>query len=216
MLMSLMEKEARVVNYLERELRRLRVPSCAEMARAAGLSSKGYGIATILDSLEDKGYVSRERGKRRSLRLLYTADGQPFNPETVRVPLVGCIAAGEPVPVPSSDYHPFVGEMMELTLKMLGGQDDEVYALRVSGDSMVDALVGDGDIVIMKHQPTVENGEMAAVWLKNGEGTTLKYFHHEGDRIRLEPANRTMKPFYYHPSDVEVQGKVLTVIRQVA
>ena len=215
MLPELTEKEAKVVHFLERQLRRLQVPSCDEMAGAAGFSSKGYGIASLLGNLEDKGYVSRERGRSRALRLLYTADGQPFHPETVRVPLVGCIAAGEPLPVPSADYNPFAGETLELTREMLGGHDD-VYALRVKGDSMIDALVGDGDIVIMKHQRTVDDGEMAAVWVKGGEETTLKYFHRDGDRVRLEPANPTYKPFFYHPSEVEVQGKVLTVIRQLA
>jgi len=215
MLPPLTETEVKVVDFLERELRRLRVPSYDEMCHAAGFSSKGYSIAHVLDSLEDKGYVSRERGKRRTVRLLYTADGQPFNPETVRVPLVGCIAAGEPLPVPSAGYNPFAGEMVELTREMLRGHDD-VYALRVKGDSMIDALVHDGDIVIMKHQRAVENGEMAAVWLKSEQETTLKYFHHEGDRVRLEPANPAMRPFYYHPGEVEVQGKVLLVIRQLA
>jgi len=215
MLPLLTETEAKVVNFLERELRRLRVPSCDEMSRAAGFSSKGYGIAHVLDSLEEKGYLSRERGKQRSVRLLYTADGRPFNPETVRVPLLGRIAAGEPIPVPSADYNPFAGETIELTREMLRGHDDDVYALQVKGHSMIDALVHDGDIVLMRHQKAVENGEMAAVWLKNRQETTLKYFYHEGDRVRLQPANPTMEPLYYHPSEVEVQGKVLTVIRQL-
>lgn len=215
MLPELTEREARLVHFLERQLRRWQVPSCAEMAEAVGFLSKGYGIASLLNSLEDKGYVRRERGRSRAVRLLYTADGQPFNPRTVRVPLVGCIAAGEPIPVPSADSNPFAGEMVELTLEMLGGHDD-VYALRVKGDSMVDALIGDGDIVIMRPQRAVDDGEMAAIWIKSGEETTLKYFHRQEDRICLRPANHAYQPLFYHPGDVEVQGKVLTVIRQLA
>ena len=215
MLASLTHREARVVEFLERQLRKLKVPSVEELARAAGLSSRGYGITSILGSLEDKGYISRERGKSRSLRLVYCGDGQSFDPETIRVPLVGQIAAGEPIPVPSGDYQPFAGEMIEMTLNMLGGHED-VYALRVRGNSMIDELTTDGDIVIMRHQPSVDDGQMAAVRVKNDEGTTLKYFHREGDRVRLQPANSAMAPLYYHSSEVEVQGKVLTVIRQLA
>jgi repressor LexA len=214
MLAPLTRREARVVDYLEQQMRGLVVPSFAEMARAAGFSSKGYGITRLLENLEDKGYLTRERGKRRSVRLLYSTDGHPFNAGSVRVPVVGCIAAGEPLPVPSADYRPFIGDMVELTREMLGGSDD-VYALRVQGDSMVDALVRDGDIVIMQHRRAVDDGQMAAVWIKGKEETTLKYFHHEGDRVRLQPAHPTMTPLYYHPSEVEVQGKVLMVVRSV-
>lgn len=214
MLTELTVREAAVLVFLERRLRRFSVPSYSEMAHAAGLSSKGYAITEVLRSLEDKGYIKRERGKQRSLLLVWQADGQPFHAETMRVPLVGTIAAGEPIPVPSSDGYPYADEMVELTRGLVGCHDG-VYALKVRGDSMIDALVNDGDIVIMRHQPIVDDGEMAAVWLKNGEGTTLKYFHQEGDRIRLDPANPQMAPFYYHPSDVEIQGKVLTVIRRL-
>lgn len=215
MLPELTEREAGVLVFLERRLRRFSIPSYGEMAHAVGLTSKGCVIAEILSSLEDKGYISKARGKQRSLSLIYQADGQAFHAETVRVPLVGTIAAGEPVPVPGSDEYPYADEMVELTRGLVGYRDD-VYALKVKGDSMIDALVSDGDIVIMRHQAVVEDGEMAAVWLKNGEGTTLKYFHREGDRIRLDPANPRMAPFYYRPSDVEIQGKVLTVIRRLA
>jgi repressor LexA len=214
MLPELTEREAGVLAFLERRLRRFSVPSYSEIAQAIGLSSKGCVVANVLCSLEDKGYIKKERGKQRSLSLVWQADGQPFHVETVRVPLVGTIAAGEPIPVPGSDEYPYADEMVELTRALVGSREG-VYALKVKGDSMIDALVSDGDIVIMRHQPMVNDGEMAAVWLKNGEGTTLKYFHHEGDRIRLDPANPKMAPFYYHPSDVEIQGKVLTVIRRL-
>ncbi len=81
---------------------------------------------------------------------------------------------------------------------------------------MIDALVNDGDIVVMRHQRRVENGEMAAVWLKEREEVTLKRFYHEGGRVRLQPANPTMLPIYVDdPRLVEVQGKVVMVIRQV-
>jgi repressor LexA len=80
---------------------------------------------------------------------------------------------------------------------------------------MIDALINDGDIVIMRHQQKVENGEMAAVWLKDREEVTLKRFYNEGTQVRLQPANPTMEPIYVNPRQVEVQGKVMMVVRQL-
>jgi len=220
MLASLTHREARVVKYLGGQLGRPRVPGVEELAQAAGLSSRGCEIASILDSLEDKGYIGRDRGKTRSLRLLYCSGGRAVNPQSIRMPPVRLIGAGEPLPVPSGDSQPlgsqpFAGEMAELTFNMLGGHED-VYALRLKGESVTDELSSDGDIAIIRRQPSVDNGQMAAVRLNSGEGTTLKYFHREGDSVRLQPANSAMEPLYYHPSEVEVQGKVLTVIRRLA
>ena len=93
---------------------------------------------------------------------------------------------------------------------------DGVYALRVKGISMVDALINDGDIVLLQCVNTVENGEMAAVWLRAEKEVTLKKVYVESDRVRLQPANSQMQPLYVAPGDVEIQGKVIAVIRQVA
>jgi repressor LexA len=81
---------------------------------------------------------------------------------------------------------------------------------------MIDALVHDGDIVVMRHQQRVENGEMAALWLRErGEVTLKRFYQEEGGRVRLQPANPTMTPIYLDPRQVEVQGKVVMVIRQL-
>jgi repressor LexA len=80
---------------------------------------------------------------------------------------------------------------------------------------MVDALIHDGDIVLMRHQQRVENGELAAVWLREQEETTLKRFYLEGEQVRLQPANPTMGPMFFPANNVEVMGKVLLVIRQL-
>jgi repressor LexA len=134
----------------------------------------------------------------------------------VRVPLLGRIAAGEPLPVPDSDFALMADETIELTRGILG-EAEGLYALQVQGDSMIDALVHDGDIVVMRHQQQVENGEMAAVWLKDHREVTLKRFYQEkGGRVRLQPANPTMRPIYIDdPRQVEVQGRVVMVIRQL-
>jgi repressor LexA len=93
---------------------------------------------------------------------------------------------------------------------------DDLFALEVQGDSMIDAMVNNGDYVIMKRVEDVNNGEMVAVWLKDRDETTLKYLFKEEGRVRLQPANPTMQPIIIDdPSTVEIQGKVVMVIRQV-
>jgi len=90
-----------------------------------------------------------------------------------------------------------------------------VYALEVQGLSMIDALIDDGDVVIMQATNTVNNGEMAAVWLKAEQEATLKKVYRERARIRLQPANSQMKPVYHDHGNVEVQGRVIGVIRRL-
>ena len=80
---------------------------------------------------------------------------------------------------------------------------------------MIDAMVNDGDIVIMSPQHEAHNGDMVAAWLTDRDETTLKYFYHEGDRVRLQPANPTMEPIFVDPAVVQIQGKVLMVVRQM-
>jgi repressor LexA len=129
----------------------------------------------------------------------------------IQVPLLGRIAAGTPIPVPEDS---FAGESIELTRDIVSA-DRQTYALQVRGDSMIDAFINDGDVVIMRHQETANDGEMVAAWLVNEEETTLKRYYHEGNRIRLQPENSQMEPIYVAPGNLQIQGKVLAVIRQV-
>jgi repressor LexA len=132
------------------------------------------------------------------------------------VPIVGYIAAGEPIPVPTSDtWKAEPQDTVEVSNELIRGRG-EVYALKVKGNSMVDALISDGDIVLMQQAETADNGEMVAAWLKAEGETTLKKLYRESNRIRLQPANSQMKPIYVAPKNVAVQGKVIGVIRQLA
>jgi repressor LexA len=133
------------------------------------------------------------------------------------VPVIGIIAAGEPIPVPTPDTWDVaaVSETMGVPAELTRGRED-VYALRVKGLSMVDALINDGDVVLMQHVSTVENGEMAAVWLKSEKEVTLKKVFVEPERVRLQPANSQMRPFYTAPDNIEIQGRVIAVVRQVS
>jgi repressor LexA len=190
-------------------------PTMREIASAADISSTSV-VSYNLDRLEEAGYIVREREVSRGLKLAKAGQARVGRDRVLRLPLLGRIVAGEPVPVPSSDFSLMGDETIEVSRDLLGDLDG-LYALEVEGNSMIDALVNDGDIVIMHHQRRVENGEMAAVWL-HGEGEmTLKYFYQEhGGRVRLQPANPGMDPIYVDdPGRVEVQGKVMMVIRKL-
>jgi repressor LexA len=190
-------------------------PSIREIGAAAEISSTSV-VSYNLHRLEERGYISRDREVSRGLKLTSEADAQIAADAVVRLPLLGRIVAGAPIPVPASDFDLMGDETIELTRDILGDPDG-LYALQVQGDSMIDALVHDGDIVVMRHQQRVENGEMAAVWLREQEEVTLKHFFQEsGGRVRLQPANPTMSPIYVDdPRLVEIQGKVVMVIRQL-
>jgi repressor LexA len=140
-----------------------------------------------------------------------------FDTNLIRVPLVGRIVASEPAPVPGSDFAILgADEAIELTRDIVDPHDD-LFALEVKGDSMVDAMINDGDIVIMRPHEDVNNGDLVAVWLTDREETTLKRIYKEGARIRLQPANPTMGPIYIDdPSTVQVQGRVVAVVRHTA
>jgi len=136
---------------------------------------------------------------------------------SLQVPIIGQISAGEPIPVPAPDTWDVTAasETLEVTEELTRARKG-VYALKVKGSSMVDALINDGDTVLMQYVNVVENGEMAAVWLKAEKEVTLKKVYHEQGRIRLQPANSRMKPIYTEPDNVEIQGRVIAVIRQLA
>lgn len=190
-------------------------PSMREICSALGISSTSV-VSYNLDRLEEAGYIARDRDVSRGLRLAQAGQAHLMSNEVLRLPLLGRIVAGEPVPVPSSDFALMGDETIEVSRELLGDLEG-LYALEVEGNSMVDALVNDGDIVIMHYQKRVENGEMAAVWLRGEGEVTLKHFYQEeGGRIRLQPANPRMGPIYVDdPARVEIQGKVVMVIRKL-
>jgi len=160
--------------------------------------------------LEQQGHIRRDPKVFRSIQLTGRSRGV-----TSRVPLLGAIAAGKPIPVPTPDTWTTVPEeTLQLTEEVTQGKKD-VYALKVKGSSMVDAFVDDGDVVLIQQTSKVEDGKMAAVWLKLEQEVTLKKVYHEAGRIRLQPANKEMKPMYYQPDDVEIQGKVIGVLRKL-
>lgn len=192
-------------------------PSIREIGKAVGISSTSV-VNYNLNRLVEEGYLSRDQNVSRGIRLtekLTRATQQMV--DTLRIPLVGRIFASEPVPLPSTDSLMFgVDEAIEITRDMMPASAEGLFALEVKGDSMIDAMINDGDIVVMKQEPEWRNGDMVAVWLEDKEETTLKHIYREGDRIRLQPANPTMAPIYVNdPQNLRVQGKVMLVVRQL-
>ena len=188
-------------------------PSIREIGEAVDISSTSV-VNYNLNRLVEQGYLDRDQNVSRGLRLTEKLSSQVQN--IVRVPLVGRIFASEPVPVPSSGSPMFgADEAIEITQDLLSTKED-LFALQVKGDSMIDAMVGEGDIVVMQRRPEWSNGDMVAVWLKDKEETTLKHIYRDGDTVRLQPANPTMQPIYVeNPENLEVQGKVMLVLRQL-
>ncbi|RMF78084.1 MAG: transcriptional repressor LexA [Chloroflexi bacterium] len=194
-------------------------PSIRQIGEATGIDSTSV-VNYNLNKLVKAGYLARSERVSRGLRLVRDLPGESKKrvralKEALRVPVLGQIVAGEPVPTPG-DVFSGEDDVLDIPAQILGKADpDEVYALKVKGDSMVDAMIQDGDIVIFRHQETAKNGDMVAVWLDERGETTLKHFYNEGNRIRLQPAHPTMEPIYVDPAHCHIQGKVVSVIRHV-
>ena len=161
-----------------------------------------------LNILENVGLIVRDRTVSRGIRLMEELDTKVKN--VIAIPLLGRIAAGQPIPVPEDAFN---GDMLELARDLVPGENN-IYALQVRGNSMIDAFINDGDIVILQYQRTAKDRDMVAAWLVQEEETTLKRYFHEGNRIRLQPENSQMTPIYVDPSNLEIQGKVVAVIRK--
>lgn len=209
---SLSSKQEHILNFISDFLRdKGYPPSIRDIAVGCGISSTSV-VAYNLNKLEEAGYIRRHSDISRGIEFLNREQG---GGKLVYVPIVGVIAAGEPIPVPASDTGNIIPtEVLEVSEELIHGRQN-IYALQVKGDSMLDALIKDGDFVLMQYISNVENGDTVAVWLKKEQEVTLKKFFAELNRIRLEPANSQMEPIYTAPDNVEVQGRVVAVIRRV-
>lgn len=194
-------------------------PTIREIGKALSISSTN-GVNDHLKALERKGYVNRGTGKSRALTLTEegwrATGGAPTqeNPVlTVSIPLVGRIAAGIPIDaVEQSD------DLLHIDPSLLGRtRPEEVIALKVEGESMIEDGILDGDTIFVRRQATANRGETVAV-LVDGAATVKRYYP-EGSRIRLEPANETMEPIWIsamNTEDVAIIGKVIALYRQIA
>lgn len=198
-------------------------PTIRQIGEATKIGSTSV-VNYNLNKLVDAGFLERTASTSRGLRLLRPIPGSTTQRKVAAtstkllVAHVGRIAAGIPLEVPQDIAHtPDPENALEVTSDMLGNADpSEVFALTVQGDSMIDAMIQDGDTVILRATREAKNGDMVAVWLPLDGETTLKHFYREKDgRIRLQPAHPTMDPIYVDASNCEIHGKVLSVLRRV-
>ncbi len=210
---ALLSKQQYIIDFIRQFLvDRGYPPTIRDIVTGCGISLTSV-VDYNLNILEREGYIRRHREVSRGIELLAQP---PALRSRIQVPIIGQIAAGEPIPVPTPDTWDIAAssETLEVTKDLTRGREG-VYALKVKGSSMVDALISDGDIVLMQYVNVVENGEMAAIWLKAEKEVTLKKIYSEPGRIRLQPANSQMQPIYVEPDNVEIQGRVIAVIRQL-
>jgi len=186
-------------------------PTIRDIQHELGISSTSV-VDYNLKVLEQRNMIRRNSKISRGIELVGRASGRR---NMVSIPVVGQIAAGLPIPVPTDMDFSEPDDVVELGSEMLPDAGRDLFALRVKGLSMIDALINDGDIVVLRAQNTCENGETVAVWLRDERETTLKKFYLEGDKVRLQPANETMAPIYSPASNVEVQGRLVTVVRSM-
>lgn len=185
-------------------------PTVRDIQSGCDISSTSV-VDYNLHILQREGYLRRLPEVSRGIELL---DGwKGTKRESVHVPLVGSIAAGEPLPQPPEDaWQSDEFDSIDLPPFLTKGKQN-VYALRVKGESMIDAFVADGDLVLLESSVQPENGDMVAAWLKDREEATLKRFYLEGDRVRLQPENSSMAPIYVSAENVAVRGRVVGVVR---
>ena len=206
---ELSAKPTRILDFLRRFLDdRGYPPTIRDIVRGCNISSTSV-VDYNLRILEREGHIRRDREVSRGIGLGAR--------RILRVPIIGTIAAGEPIPVPTPDTWSVEGSADSVELpEEFTKYKEGIYALKVKGTSMIDALIVEGDLVLMQQAATAENGEMVAVWLKREQEATLKKFYLENGKVRLQPANESMAPIYADPKNVAIQGKVVGVIRKLA
>ena len=213
---TLSERQQQILSFIEEFIDEHDYPpTVRDIQNGCGISSTSV-VSYNLDRLKDSGALIRASEVSRCLKLAGQKSGTstPVRIDTVAVPLLGTIAAGSPFPMPENDtWADLTGQELIDLPQAIVGPGDNLYALKVRGESMIDALISDGDLFIMEQVSSVRNGQMAAVRIKSDNTTTLKHFYAEGPRVRLEPANSQMEAMTFDSSDVEVVSRVIAVWR---
>jgi repressor LexA len=209
---KLSERQKNILKYIEAYVdERGYPPSIREIGDRVGISSTSV-VDYNLRVLERDGYVRRDREVSRGLELVAGSRAQrQSQPRLVRIPVVGSIAAGFPIEAIEDP-----SDVVELPF---GSVPDDCYALRVRGTSMIEDHIDDGDLVVIRPQQAVDNGDIAVAIVNDGSvngGATLKRFYLEGDTVRLQPRNPAMQPIMVPADQVEVRGKVVKLLRDLS
>ena len=211
---KLSERQERILAFIQQFMDENHYPPTVRDIQYGCEVSSTSVVDYNLHKLQAMGYLRRQPEVSRGIQLI--GAGLPDSDSNiVSIPIMGSIAAGEPLYTPDApSYARDSYDTVDLP-PFLTGDRQNVFALRVKGTSMIDALVADGDLVLLEPATDASNGEMVAAWLNSREETTLKRFYMEGDMVRLQPENSTMEPIIVQAKDVSVRGKVLGVIRTV-
>lgn len=202
---DLNQKQIEILLYIKNEIQRQGYPPAVrEICKGVSLKSTST-VHGHLEKLEMKGYIRKDPTKPRAIEILDKNDDfLLIRKRTVDIPIVGKITAGVPILAVEN-----IEDTYPVPLEMVEGHD--VFMLTVQGESMIDAGILDGDLVLIKEQKTAINGDIVVALL--GEDATLKRFFKEKDRIRLQPENQFMEPIY--SKDVSVLGKVIGLYRKL-
>jgi repressor LexA len=203
---DLTDRQREILDFIKAEMRRKGYPpTVRDIGQAVGLSSSST-VHSHLNALEAKGLIKRDPSKPRALEVIgHDRETVVTTMRGVReLPVLGAVAAGTPM---------LAEENIEGTIPLPTEvvREDSTFVLRVKGDSMIDAGIFDGDFVVVRQQPTAENGDIVVALLE--DEATVKRFFREADRIRLQPENDSMEPIYVR--DVTILGKVVAVFRRM-
>ncbi len=204
----------RVMDFMRRyELEYGRAPTAREICDGVGIPSTSV-VKDYLFKLEKQGRVSLETGIARGITIRDWGDIRVATGQVCKIPIIGHIVAGHPLPIP--DGVKLDGDHVVVPRSRLPRNNlQSIYALVVKGDSMIDALIAEDDIVILKYQQQAQYRDMVVARVKDEDGFTLKYFYPKGrTRVLLQPANPKYKTIEKRVEDVEIQGKVILVLRQ--
>lgn len=201
---ELSERQRAILAFIEDEiLRKGYPPSVREIGEAVGLSSSST-VHAHLSHLEEMGYIRRDPTKPRAIEVLVSDDRPEFRRNLVRVPIVGRVAAGQPILADENieEYFPLPRDF---------GPVDDAFMLRVRGQSMIEAGIFDGDLVVVQRTSQADNGDIIVALIE--DEATVKRFFREQTRIRLQPENSNMEPIYV--SDLIVVGRVVGLVRRI-
>ena len=204
----LTEKQKDILNFIETYIEEFGYPpSIRDIQNNCDISSTSV-VKYNLDRLQEKGLMNRDSEISRSISLTNSEKSQ-----IIKVPVLGTITAGQPFPM-VEDSRWDVDELESIDLPdNFSYIEDKIFALKVSGYSMVDALIGDGDTIILEKTNKALNGEMVAAKINSENETTLKRIFIEGNNTRLQPENPLMDSMYFPSKDVSILGKVVAVWR---
>ena len=209
---KLSQRQQRILEFIQKFMDEHQYPpTVRDIQNGCEVSSTSV-VDYNLRKLQEMGYLTREPEVSRGIELI--GEGLRGSKRDIQsIPIMGSIAAGEPLQIPDApSYASESHDTIDLP-SFLTGDRQNVFGLRVKGTSMIDALVADGDLVLVEPASEAANGEMVAAWLDSTGETTLKRFYIEGDMVRLQPENATMEPIIIPAKDVSVRGKIVGVVR---